>query len=107
MGKVLSTVGFVCRRLELLLGLPAQRDAAVAGHALIPRVAQDLHAQTLMVGVVAGEVAVGLEANSGVVASKKKLFPVAHPGLYGRFVYLSISSRQWCLVLMAVSTESG
>lgn len=48
--------------------------------ALLPRVAQDLNAVALVVGVVAREVAVGLETDSGVVACEEELLPVAHLG---------------------------
>lgn len=55
------------------------RQAGIAKLALLsPGLAQDLDTETLMVGIVAGKVAIRLEAHCGVAALKEELFPVTH-----------------------------
>lgn len=60
-----------------LLGLPC-RDAVIARGTLLPGIAEDLDAKALVVGIVAGEVAIGLETDDGVVAGEEELLKVAH-----------------------------
>jgi hypothetical protein len=59
----------------------APGDTRVAKLAvLLPGLPENLDAEALVVGVVAGEVAVGLQADSRVTALEEELFPVAHRG---------------------------
>lgn len=60
-----------------LLGLPC-RGAVIARGTLLPGIAEDLDAKALVVGIVAGEVAIGLETDDGVVAGEEELLKVAH-----------------------------
>lgn len=55
-----------------------RRQTGIAHPALVPRAAQDLDAVALVVGVVAGKVAVAFEPEDGVVAEEDELVPVAH-----------------------------
>lgn len=45
---------------------------------MLPGLAQHLDPQTLVIWVVAGKVAVGLQADGGVSTLKQEFFPVAH-----------------------------
>lgn len=73
-----TLVARVRRRREALRPRRGRWHAGVAGLALLPRAAQDLDAVALVVGVVAREVAVGLETDRGVVAREEELLPIAH-----------------------------
>ena len=61
--------------LELLLAVQSARLALVA---LGPAVAELLDAKALVVGVVAGEMAVGLQAEGVVAAGEEKFLEIAH-----------------------------
>ena len=67
--------GLLC---PLRLRLVELHGAGVTDGLLLPDVAKLLDAEALVVRVVAGEVAVGLEALLGVAAVEKELFVVAH-----------------------------
>lgn len=49
----------------------------------VPDLFEDLDTKALVVGIVAGEVAVVLALGVGAGAAKDELFPVAHSGLFG------------------------
>ncbi len=68
--------------LELLLcqAAPGRGETTIAWYALLPRVTQDLDTVALVVGVVSGEVTVGLEPDRRVAAGEEELLPVAHDG---------------------------
>lgn len=68
----------------------------VTGLGDIPDLLEDLDAEALVVGVVAGEVAVVLALGVGAGAAKDELFPVAHCHLlWGRGVTVR---RRWELL---------
>ena len=67
-------------RRPLHLSLVKLRGARVADGLLLPDVTQLLDAEALVIGIVAGEVAVGLEPLLGVPAVEEKLLVVAHDG---------------------------
>lgn len=58
-------------------------DALVAGFGHIPDLLEDLHAEALVVGIVARKVAVVLALGVGASAAKDELFPVAHGDVLG------------------------
>jgi hypothetical protein len=71
-------------------------NARVALYILAPDVPKFLDAEALMVGIVAGEVAMALESEDGVSAQEEQLFEIAHP-------FVSSSS---CLLVLCVCGAS-
>jgi hypothetical protein len=70
-------IGLVCSRRCPVVPLAA--FVADLGH--FPDLLEDLHTEALVVGVVAGEMAVALALGVGAGAAEDELFPVAHCGV--------------------------
>lgn len=61
--------------------------AFITGFGNIPDFFEDLNAETLVVGVITGEMTVILELCVGAGATEDEFFPVAHVGLYLYFFW--------------------
>lgn len=57
--------------------------ARLTSHILHPDLLDDLDAKALVIGVAAGEVAIGEQLARNVAAGETEFFPVAHPGSGG------------------------
>lgn len=77
-----ASLGIVFRRRPTSLRKQHGGYAVVAWHSLKPRILEDLDAKTLVVGVVAGKVAVTLLLNDRVMAGEEELLKLAHLGVY-------------------------
>lgn len=87
---ILRRVGLVCPPASCS-GVAA---AFITGLGNVPDLLEDLDTKALVVGVVAGEVAVVLALCVGARAAEDELFPVAHLDLIG---------TGWCKAAVGVS----
>jgi hypothetical protein len=68
---------------------------------LLPAVAEHLDAVALLVGIVAPEMAVGLEADDAVTALEEELFKITHGSSFYIFDANAVAVEGGCVVFAA------